>query len=273
MVSLSRCINENEYTEKEISDEFGALGAEEIKQLRQFPSIFAFERKNEIDPHFGQIVDVTVRRSQGQVRIDYNLIPLKSFLTYAQLEEMKFELDIENYEMNRSHWAVKNVNLAAELKRKDITLPSWAFRTNPRVDLETHEFDVALSFPGSARERVECILGHLENQLGPDRYFYDKNYEAQLSRPSLDTLLQGIYQRSKLIVVFIGADYQNSEWCGIEFRAVRGIINNQENNRIMLIRLDDGEVDGIFSHDGYLDARQYSDEEIANSVNERYQVL
>jgi len=143
------------------------------------------------------------------------------------------------------------------------------------VELENHEFDVALSFPGSARkDLIEEIVTHLEKQLGPDRYFYDKNYPAQLARPSLDTFLQAIYlKRSKLIVVFIGGDYQSSYWCSIEFSAIREIINNKENNRIMYIRLDEGEVEGIFPLDGYIDCQEYGSEQIAEFIIERLNLL
>lgn len=187
---------------------------------------------------------------------------------------MTFELEIGKWELNRTHWAVKDVDLPAELSRKGITLPRWAARAGPRVNLADHHFDVALSFPGEARAYVEQVAQHLERLLGPDRYFYDRNYTAQLARPSLDTFLQGIYRDgSRLIVVFAGGDYQRKDWCGIEFRAVREIINERDHDRIMFVRMDDGEVEGIFGHDGYADARQHEPSEIAAFIEERVSLL
>lgn len=103
---------------------------------------------------------------------------------------------------------------------------------------------------------------------------YDNNYVSQLARPSLDLLLQDIYRnRSKLIVVFISADYERKNWCGIEFRAIRDIIAERQHDRIMFVRTDDGAVEGVFATDGYVDARRFSPEEIAGFIKERADLL
>jgi len=270
VVEQGRCVNE--YTDDNIIEVYGALEAAQIDQLRRLPCIFAYESGNKLDPHFGLIRDVTVRAKS--VRVDYEMHPLDVFLTAEQLKEMNFELEIGKWELNRTHWAVKNVDLAAELNRKGIILPRWASHAGPRINVADHQFDVALSFPGEAREYVEQVAQHLERLMGPDHYFYDRNYTAQLARPSLDTFLQAIYRdRSRMVVVFSGSDYQLKDWCGIEFRAVREIINAREHDRIMFVRMDDGEVEGIFGHDGYVDARQHNPAEIAAFIEERVGLL
>lgn len=138
------------------------------------------------------------------------------------------------------------------------------------VDLSTHVFDVELSFPGEVRKMVEPIAIRLEAELGPHTYFYDNNYVAQLARPSPDLLLQDIYRkRSKLIVVFLSSDYQYKEWCGVEFRAIKEVLMERQNNRIMFIKMDDGVVDGVFKTDGYVDGRKYSANQISDFIIER----
>lgn len=269
-IERSRCVNE--YTDDAIRETYGALSATQVDELRRLPCIFAYESRNEIDPHFGLIRNVRAR--PDKVQIEYELHDVSVFLTAEQLEEMMFELDIGEWELNRTHWAVKDVDLAAELSRKGIILPRWASRAGPKINLANHNFDVALSFPGEVREYVEQVAQHLERLLGPNRYFYDRNYTAQLARPSLDTFLQGIYQeRSRLVVVFAGGDYQVKDWCGIEFRAIRKIINAREHDRVMFVRMDDGEVEGIFGHDGYVDARAHEPSEIAAFIEERVGIL
>jgi len=94
-----------------------------------------------------------------------------------------------------------------------------------------------------------------------------------LARPSLDTLLQGIYSRAKLNVVFLSADYQKKDWCGVEFRAVRQVIFAREDSRVMFVRTDDGEVEGVFKTDGYVDARRFGPDRIAEFICERLTVL
>jgi len=215
-----------------------------------------------------------VAKRQGQVRIEYEILPLDPFLTAADLGQLTFELDISDWEMNRTHWAVKDVNLPKELHARGIALPSWTRQANKTVDIAKHGFAVALSFPGEVREIVQKVAQELEGRIGPNSYFYDNNYVSQLARPSLDTLLQDIYRhRSKLIVVFLGVDYQRKDWCGIEFRAIREIIMERDNGRIMFVRTDDGAVDGVFKTDGYVDARRFTPAEIAEFICQRLELV
>ena len=137
------------------------------------------------------------------------------------------------------------------------------------VDISRHTFDVALSFPGEIRPLVEEIAQELERRLGPNTYFYDNNYVSQLAQPSLDTLLQGLYSRAKLDVVFLSTNYQKKDWCGVEFRAVKEIIFARERARVMFIRTDDGVVEGVFETDGYVDARKFTPTKIAEFICER----
>ena len=121
---------------------------------------------------------------------------------------------------------------------------------------------------------VEKIAIELERLIGPNSYFYDNNYVSQLARPSLDVLLQDIYRkRAKLIVVFLSADYQRKDWCGVEFRAIKEIILERDNKRIMFVKVDDGQVDGVFKTDGYVDARKFTPSDIAGFIHERADLL
>jgi TIR domain len=269
-IEASRCVNE--YTDEAIIGQFGSLDAASIEALQKLPCIFAYEASNKLNPKFGVIRDVVKR--QGQVRVEYEFIAVDPFLTHEDMNDMLFELDIGKWEMNRTHWAVKDVNLAKELHKRGITLPNWTRSVSKAVDISTHNFDVALSFPGEVRPLVEEVAGHLERLIGPNAYFYDNNYTSQLARPSLDTFLQDIYRnRAKLIVVFLSADYQRKNWCGIEFRAIRDIIAERENNRIMFVRTDDGAVEGVFATDGYIDARHHDAATLARYIQERVNLL
>lgn len=268
-IEMARCLRE--YTEPRLTQKFGRFSASGISELKRFPSILAFESSCDLPPKFGFLRDIKAR--QDKVRIEYDLMPINPFLTAKSLEEMSFELDIGKLELNRTHWALKEVNLLKELHAKGIILPSNARDVVNAVDISTHIFDVALSFPGEARSLVEKIVNELERNLGPNRYFYDNNYISQLAQPSLDTLLQGIYMRAKLDIVFIGADYQKKNWCGVEFRAIKEIIFKRENSRVMFIKIDDVPVDGVFATDGYVDARNYSPGKIAQFISERLAVI
>lgn len=265
----SRCIRE--YTDREIVEKYQNLTENIIQEIKRFPCLFAYESPCEKSPKFGLIRNVIKRRNL--VSIEYDIIELSPFLTYQDLAELSFRLDITGLELNRTHWAIKNIKLAEELYIKGITLPKGITRDSKSVDITKHIFDVSLSFPGDVRDYVELVAKHLERQIGTNSYFYDNNYKAQLARPSLDVLLQEIYRdRSNLIVVFIGEKYQEKKWCGVEFRAIKDVLFDKHHERIMYIRMDDGKVDGVFNTDGYIDATKYRPEEIANFIVERIEL-
>ncbi len=264
LMDAGRCVRE--YTDDVISERLRRFDADSVANLRSFPCIFAYENGNNLAPKFGAIRDVVER--QGAIRVEYVIHNVEPFLTHEDLDRLRFELDIGRWELNRTHWAVKDVNLPRELIRHDIRLPDWA--RGALVDIERHQFEVGLSFPGEARDFVEAVAAGLEGHLGPDSYFYDNNYIAQLARPGLDDLLQDIYRnRSKMIVVLIGGDYQATQWCGVEWRAIRNIINDREHARVMFVRMDDGDVDGVLPNDGYVDARRFSAAEVARFISQR----
>lgn len=146
-----------------------------------------------------------------------------------------FSLSLLALERLQSDWSIGKID------RSVTPLPNVKFR-------------VAVSFPGEHRSYVAAVVDSLRVPLGSDGIFYDFDYQAQLARPNLDTLLQGIYRnQTDLIVVFLAAAYAEKEWCGLEWRAIRDIIKSKQDERVMFVRMDDGEVDGVFSIDGYID--------------------
>ena len=270
ILEIERCVRE--YTDENITEKYGDFTEEQVDAIRRFPCIFAAENRWEKDPKFGIIKDITKR--QGKVKIEYELIELDRFISHLDIMEMLFDLDVTDWEMNRTHWAIKDVNLAKELAPKGIKLPNWSRSESKAVDITKHLFDVAFSFPGEVRGYVESVAAELEREIGPDSYFYDNNYKAQLARPSLDTLLQEIYSsRSKLVVVFLCEKYQEKAWCGIEFRAIKEIIMKRDHQKVMFIKMDEGKVDGVFNTDGYIDGRSHTESEVAGFIQERVLLL
>ncbi len=135
-------------------------------------------------------------------------------------------------------------------------------------------FKVALSFPGEKRSYVSKVVDLLKAKLGKDQVFYDFDYQSQLARPDLDTLLQTIYRHNcGLVVVFLCKEYAEKEWCGLEWRAVRDIIKSKENERIMFVRFDSAQIVGVLSIDGHIDANRYSENEVAKFILERVELV
>lgn len=259
-----------EHTDPEVVRQLSGFGEAAINELLRLPCLFAYEQVIGDPPLFGGLLRIIPRL--GKVRIEYEIIPVAPFLSARDLVDLAPELHLEHIEPHRSHWAVKEVDLEAVLKSRAIILPPWV-QAKP-VDIATHVFDIALSFPGEVRDYVELVANQLEKDLGPHACFYDRHYTAQLARPSMDTLLQGIYQtRAQLVVAFIGASYQDKPWCGLEFRAIREIIMKRAHGQVMFVKIDDGRVDGVFDVDGYVDSRKHSAIEVADMIRQRLESL
>ena len=272
VITRSRCVSKGEYTDANVADRFAELSSSQVRELCSLPCVFAYELGCGKDPKFGVLQDVK-RRTGGQLQIEYRVIPCDPFATIDDIQSLGVLLDIGGWELGRTHWAVKDVDLAVELRRRGIVLPRWTTGTPGTVDIRQHRFEVALSFPGEHRSYVERVASELKRKLGQDACFYDRYYEAQLAQPSLDTLLQDIYgERSGLVVAFICREYDEKEWCGIEWQKIRERRVFRDEREIMYVRLDDGDVTGMTKLDGYLDARERQPEEIARLIVERVQV-
>lgn len=138
-------------------------------------------------------------------------------------------------------------------------------------DLPWADFQVALSFPEERRDLVEQVHTRLGEALGAERVFYYRRFLPGLALPNLDLVLQHIYHdRSSLVVVFLDQHYGTKRWCGIEWRAIRGLLHGDPWNRVMLIALTERFDElGLYSTDGCFDARGLSPEAIASAILER----
>jgi hypothetical protein len=159
---------------------------------------------------------------------------------------------------------------AASLSAIDAMLTKTKRKAPASASFDTRRFRVALSFPGERRPYVSAVADHLKMELGSDSVFYDNDYVAELARPNLDVLLQRIYHsNSDLIVVFLGGDYVAKEWCGLEWRAIRDIIKQRRDATVMLLRLDQAPVPGVFGIDGYIDVATWSAAKTAEAIVKR----
>jgi AbiJ N-terminal domain 3 len=120
-IELSRCVQAYEYTDRKLAARFGQLDDAAIDELKLLPCVFAFEDFYNLPPRFGAIRDIWKR--QGEVQ--YEILAVDPFLTAHDFDRLSFELDVGSMEMNRTHWAVKEVDLTKELEVHGITLPVW----------------------------------------------------------------------------------------------------------------------------------------------------
>jgi hypothetical protein len=228
---------------------------------------------------------VEAEEKKGNKKVSKQLVLLYGLPVYQKmLEKFKIkELRYASYGLRYGAYIAKyhfkldlsdlNKRLDFESKSKiEEVLKNNVIRRRPIKDkIDTGKrFKVAFSFPEEHRDFVENVADKLAKSIGKKKVFYDKYYESELARPNLDTYLQDIYhQKSEKIVVFICAEYDQKEWCGLEWRAIRDLMKKQKDDDIIFVRVGAGDVKGFYSIDGYLDANKYNDEEISNFILQR----
>jgi len=269
-LDTSRCLRSAEYTSEDLVTRFGRFTEEAVEQLKTFPCLFAYEESCGRAPRFGWFKNIKRRVDQIVMECEYTAI--EPWIDEGDLRSIQSSLDIYGWEMSRTHWALKDVDLAQELIQLGVSIPPKKSIVSPIVNPENHLFDVAFSFPGEERSLVEKVVIELQKQMDPNNIFYDNHFKAFLARPNLDVLLSKIYrEQARLIVVFLSGEYQRKHWPGLEFRSVREIIFEKQHNKVMYIRMDDSPVDGVLKTDGYIDARTHSPTEIAGFIFQRVQ--
>ncbi len=143
-----------------------------------------------------------------------------------------------------------------------------------KMSTSPKRFKIALSFSGDQRPFVKEIAEYLSQALGRERILYDFYYEAEFARVDLDTYLQNLYhQESELIAIFLSEGYEEREWCGLEWRAIRDLIKKREIESVMPLRFDMTEIPGLFSNAGYIWIDERTPQEIAEKILERYRLV
>lgn len=110
---LERSRVATEYTVAEIAERYKKFDQTAIAELISLPSLFAYERGHESDARLGMIRKVRLR--SGLVQFEFELCPGVSPIPASELNNLRWELDIDERELHRTHWAVKDVDLLPSL--------------------------------------------------------------------------------------------------------------------------------------------------------------
>lgn len=258
-----------EYTSDVISDSHRRLTLETVDKLKSYPCLFVGEQFSEM-AKVGYIRNI--REKINAILIEYEFDEQIGDFEASYLLPYVDSLDINtsNGEQYRTHWAIKDVNLFEVLNEAGIVSNSYINPAGLDGRIEEIRFKVAFSFPGELRDYVSQVVSHVKNGIPNEPVFYDDDFIAQLARPNLDNLLQTVYlNNSDLLVVFLSADYEHKMWCGVEWRAIRVLINNKADESVILVRSDDTAIPGIFPQDGYIDMSRFTPQQVAEFVLQR----
>ena len=97
-----------EYTEEKISVSFKTLTPERVEQLVAMPCLFAYEG-TEHNVKIGKLTSIKERARK--ILIEFEFYPQVASIPFSSIKPIATLLDIRDWEMNRTHWAVKDEDL------------------------------------------------------------------------------------------------------------------------------------------------------------------
>jgi hypothetical protein len=115
-------------------------------------------------------------------------------------------------------------------------------------------FRVACSFAGEKRDFVQQVAALLAERFEEAKILYDQYHEAEFARDELDAHLTGLYRdHSDLIVVVLCRNYEWKEWCGLEWKSIRGLLKQRKKDGILLTRFDRMEAEILEGLAGFIE--------------------
>ena len=100
-----RCLTE--HITDELRMRFSVLSNSEIAQIKEFPCIFAYEKRIKKDARIGFITDISVR--QNKIKIDFQFC--EETISYREFLNLYEHLDMDKCEETRTHWTIKNIDI------------------------------------------------------------------------------------------------------------------------------------------------------------------
>ena len=94
-----------EYTADEISERYKFFDEHVIEELKSFPTLFVTENEA-TESRIGYITNIRVRAKT--VVLDYEFDPILPALPSGAIEKIRLDIDLGDWELSRTHWAVKD---------------------------------------------------------------------------------------------------------------------------------------------------------------------
>ncbi|MGL5325799.1 MAG: TIR domain-containing protein [Aeromonas sp.] len=151
IISASRFL---EYTDSETQMRYRNLNADNVVEIKEFPALFMHEHC----PDGAFVANITnITRSHRDYKITFERDNNFGVISKETIDKLAIELGIDEFELYRTHWAVKTANLA------NILRPTEA----PVTLVTPQEYEVENSPPekGSCfnKNQVFIVHGHDEH--------------------------------------------------------------------------------------------------------------
>lgn len=164
-----------EYTHPQIKQQFEALDDAALEALMTLPTLFAYEKYTGAPANVGRITGIT--RRQKEFAFTFSFDSAVAPIPHARFMQLLPELDIgPGFEVNRTHWAVKNIDLGEVLYRAGLlpTARLGPLKRPPQVfisyswDSPEHRAWVAQLAVALRQNGVEVVLDQWHVRLGED---------------------------------------------------------------------------------------------------------
>ncbi|MEK6641729.1 MAG: FRG domain-containing protein [Nitrospirota bacterium] len=106
-----------EYTSEKIASSFSHLTRQNTAKLKSLPCLFAYEGRS-LAVRLGSLKSIKERGRN--LLIEYEFYPQIPEIPFSAIEPIAPLLDIREWEMNRTHWAIKDEDLFERLKEHNL---------------------------------------------------------------------------------------------------------------------------------------------------------
>ncbi|QLE97781.1 FRG domain-containing protein [Neptunomonas phycophila] len=106
-----------EYTNEDIASALKELSSSHIENLKNYPSLFAYEGEDS-DVRIGYLK--SIQELGRNLLIEFEFEEYIAPIPFKQIKLVAPQLDIRSWEMNRTHWAVKDADLFEILRKRGI---------------------------------------------------------------------------------------------------------------------------------------------------------
>lgn len=115
-----------EYTNDEIASVLKELSESHIENLKSYPCLFAYEGEDS-EVRIGYLTSIKERGRNILIEFEFqkDIDPIP----FARIQPIARLLDIRGWEMNRTHWAVKDEDLFKRLRDREILEPDKQTKT------------------------------------------------------------------------------------------------------------------------------------------------
>ncbi len=242
----TRFLEASETEAKEIS----AADPKTLKCLERITTILLYEnvvtKRSRSIVRVGQMHDV---QSDG-TKITFRFAE-SGRIRRGQFEKIRYRLNISRWEMNRTHWAVKDGDVPQDVLALMTSTPK--------------KYDVVLSFAGEDRAYVEQVALWLEARGVV--VFYDRFEEANLWGKDLAEYFDGVYRKqARYCVMFASRHYAEKLWTRHERRSALAKALEARSEYVLPVRIDDTEIPGLRPTIAYQDLRKITHEVLGELI-------